>query len=90
MKISIEYHGEDERKDLYVVRIVAEKEELTYNNLLVTLERSKHKISGGVEYTDVWYCDNYRLEATKRYFINEVIEALYGERILDDDWRSVD
>lgn len=86
MKISTEYHGSDDRGDLYVVRIIAEKDELTYSNFLVTLERSKYKISGGVEYVDVWYCNGYRLNATKRYYINEVIEALYGERLIDDDW----
>lgn len=86
MKLSIEYHTTDERCDLYVVRIKGEKDEFTYSNFLATLERLKNTVYNGTRYVDVWCCNGYRLTATKRYFPNEVIEALYGEKILKDDW----
>lgn len=84
LSIKIEYSGSDERVDLYVVRV-----DNGESNFITSLERLKHKYWSGNEYEDVWFCDGYRLCASKTYSVEDVIEALYGEKILDDGeyWR---
>jgi len=81
MGIIIEYQSFDDTTELSVVRIID-----INRDIIVPLKRFKNKRWIGKDYIDVWKCDNYILCATKKYTIEEVIEALYGEKILDDDW----
>lgn len=83
LSVNIEYTTSDERVVLYVIRV---------NNgeadIVTSLEKQKHKYWNGKEYEDVWHCDGYHLCASKIYTVEQVIEALYGEHILDneDNW----
>lgn len=90
MKITVEYKGSDERVDLFVVRIEDYSGNHTYSNWLCSLERLKNKTFVGDYYADVWFCDGYRLAATKEYSVEEVIDALWGDGKLenDDDWQA--
>lgn len=84
LTIKIEFSGSDNRVDLFAVRV-----DNGESNFITSLERLKHKYWSGEEYEDVWKCDGYVLCATKTYSVEDVIEALYGDKILDggEDWR---
>ncbi len=85
MNIKVEYSGSDNNVDLFVVRVIDET-----RNFIVPLERLKRKTWSGNNYVDVWFCNNYRLCASKKYTIEQVIEALYGDNWEclenDDNW----
>ena len=80
MNIKVEYSGSDKNVDLFVVRVIDET-----RNFIVPLERLKRKTWSGNNYVDVWFCNHYRLCASKKYTIEQVIEALYG-----DNWESLE
>jgi hypothetical protein len=82
MNIKVEYSGSDNNVELFVVRVIDET-----RNIIVPLERLKRKIWNGNNYVDVWSCNNYRLCASKKYTIEQVIEALYGDNweVLEND-----
>lgn len=86
MEIKVKYSCSDDIKDLFVVKISGEG--FCCGNFYVTLERLKRKCWSGNDYVDVWFCDKYRLCASKKYTIEQVIEALYGSKFLEegDDW----
>lgn len=83
LSIKIEYITSDEIVVLYVVRVNNGE-----TNFVTSLERQKHKYWNGEKHEDVWHCDGYYLCASKIYTVDQVIEALYGEYVLDneDNW----
>lgn len=69
---------------MFVVRVIDDE-----RNFIMPLERLKRKSWSGNNYVDVWFCNNYRLCASKKYTIEQVIEALYGDgwdSLADDDF----
>ena len=86
MEIKVEYSCSDDIKDLFVVKINGEG--FCCGNFYVALERLKNKCYCGNDYADVWKCNNYRLTAANSYSPEEVIEALYGSKFLEegDEW----